>query len=85
MVQLNNQQNVTWLQINNWVPIVFTAVSLAISYGTLLTRLAVIEERLKVIAQQQTEILAKYSNVESRYGQLAIKVNTLETRVENLK
>ena len=75
-----DSQNITWLQVNNIVPIVVSTMALAITYGTLLTRLAVLETKIEIVIQNQEKTLAKFYDVETRYGELALKIERLETK-----
>lgn len=73
-------QNISWLQFNNIVPIVTSAVLIALSFGTLMTRVAVLETKIDTLLAQNEKMLAKYSDVERRYGELSIKVAKIEER-----
>ena len=70
---------ITWLQVNNWFPIVTSSVLVAASFFTLQSKLALIDQRVGFVAESQAEMLTLFKSVESRYGELALKVERLET------
>lgn len=74
-------QNITWWQVNNIVPIVVTFVGMAFSFAMWTSRISVLETKMDLVLEQQKQILAKYSGVETRYGELSLKVKELETIV----
>ncbi len=76
-------QALSWLQVNNWVPIIISAVMITISFTTLITRVAVIETKLDNITlllkgyeERNTRIISDLNDVHQR---LAI-LETLGTR-----
>lgn len=73
--------NITWLTVNNIIPIIASAFMIAATFFSLKQDVAVLTERVNTMIAQQNKILEKYSGLETRYGELAIKVNTLETMV----
>ena len=73
-------KNISWLAFNNIVPIVTSATLVALSFGALMTRVAVLENKVDMLLAQNERILAKYTNIEERYSALAIKVAQLEAR-----
>ena len=76
--KMNN--NLTWNSIQNWIPIVVIALGVAGTFATLDRRLALVEQKLDNLIVLQREQLQKYSDVETRYGSIAIRVSILETR-----
>lgn len=66
-------------EISFWVPIIVSVVTITISYGALMTRVSVLENKMDTMIAGQSIILEKYSSVESRYGILSNKVTRLET------
>lgn len=66
-------------EINFWVPIIISFVTVTLSYGALMTRVSVLENKMDTMIAGQSIILEKYSSVESRYGILSNKVTRLET------
>lgn len=43
------EATVSWWQINNWVPIVASAVMIALSFGAIITRVAVLENKVDTL------------------------------------
>ena len=76
---MKTESPITWLQVNNWVPIIISIVTLSCTFGAVLTRLALIEQKQDTIAQQQKTMIDLFKNTENRYGELALKVKRLET------
>ena len=76
---MKNDKQITWFQVNNIFPIVVSFVSLALSYGVLLARISVLEAKIEIVIANQEKSLAKFHDVETRYGELALKVERLET------
>ena len=79
---MKDNKNITWLQFNNIFHIVVTFISLTISYGVLMTRVSVLETKMDIVIEQQKQVLAKFHDVETRYGELALKVNSLENKIK---
>ena len=75
-----NQDQITWFTINNIVPIIASAVMIASSFFLLQTRIALLEQKMDTLIANQERMLQKYEGLETRYGNLSLKVNTLETR-----
>ena len=71
--------NITWITVNNIVPIVASAIMIAATFFSLKQDVAVLTERVDTLIAQQNKILEKYASLENRYGELSLKVNTLET------
>lgn len=69
---------VSWLEVNNWVPIIVLVVTVSASFFMLQTRLALIEQRVGALADSQKEMIDVFKSVETRYGELSLKVNSLE-------
>jgi hypothetical protein len=70
--------NVKWSSVNNWVPIIVMVVTVAVTFGATLTRLALIEQKVEYIADSQSEMLDIFKDVEHRYGLLALDVERLK-------
>ena len=75
---MNN--NLTWTSIQNWIPIIIISLGVAGTFATLDRRLALVEQKLDNLIALQTQQLQKYSDVETRYGSIAIRVSILETK-----
>lgn len=67
-------------EINFWVPIVVSVVTITLSYGLLLSRVSVLENKVDTLLANQERMLTKYDNVEKRYGELSISVAKLQAR-----
>ncbi len=74
-----SKDTLTWFQVNNILPIIISAVMITTSFLLLQQRIALVEQKLDTIVQQQKEILTAYRGLEGRYGELSLKVNTLES------
>lgn len=74
---MTEKQN--WLAISNWVPIITSTIMIALAFGGILTRLAVIDERLDTLSKDQTVMIELFKNVEQRYGIMALDVKELQT------
>lgn len=61
------------------VSTVLTTVSVASIYFALTNRLSLMEQKQNEIAEKLDTLIEKYASVESRYGTMALKVNSLET------
>lgn len=72
---------VTWWQVNNIIPIVVSVVAMTVTYGVLMARVAVLENKVDTLIAQNTSILNKFVSVENRYGELAIKVAKIEEKI----
>lgn len=75
---MSEDRNITWLQVNNWVPIISSTIMIALAFGAILTRLAVIEERLGELSKDQTVMIDLFKSVETRYGEVALDVKELQ-------
>ncbi len=77
-----NKQTITWLTVNNLVPLITSAVMITLSFTALNTRLSVIESKMDAVLanqEKQEKIQAgKFYDIETRYGNLSIKVAQLE-------
>ena len=78
-----SEKAITWPQLSNWMPLIMSAVSIALTFATLDRRLALVEQKLDNLISISQDMSGKYSNVEEKYGNLSIRVNTLETRLNN--
>jgi hypothetical protein len=78
---MKDNNTISWFQFNNIFPIVISFVGIAFSFAAWTSRVSVLETKMDIVIQQQKEILAKYSGVETRYGELSLKVQELQTKV----
>ena len=72
-------KTIEWSELKNWWPIMAGIVAIVLTYGILLTRVTVLESKVDLLLASQEKLLQKYSNVETRYGDLTLKVRNLET------
>lgn len=70
---------VSWAGVSNWIPIIVSAVTVAMAFGAMNTRLSLIEQKVEQIADQQMVMIELFKSVETRYGAIALKVERLET------
>lgn len=78
-----SEKAITWPQLSNWMPLIVSAVSIALTFATLDRRLALVEQKLDNLISISQDMSGKYSNVEEKYSSLSIRINTLETRFNN--
>lgn len=76
------KNSVTWWEVKTFVPIITSAIIIALSYAALGTKVTVLETKMDTMIEQNKQILATYSGVETRYGQMAVKVAQLEERIK---
>ncbi len=79
-----SEKFISFLSLNNWIPLIAMAVSIALTFGATITRIALLEQKLDTIQIQQTEIIALLKDNQNENEQLSLKVNTLETLI-NIK
>ena len=72
---------ITWLQINNWVPIITSAILIALSWSSLNTQIALLNQKQEVMVSIQKEMLANQKlylqDLNAIHGRL-VKLETLE-------
>lgn len=74
-------KTITWVQVSHWMPLMVSAVSIALTFATLDRRLALVEQKIDTLITATTEMSKKYSSVEERYGSLSLRINTIETKL----
>jgi|GEM_PF-5059998 len=79
-----SEKFISFLSLNNWIPLIAMAVSIALTFGATITRIALLEQKLDTIQTQQTEIITLLKDNQNENKQLSLKVNTLETLI-NIK
>lgn len=75
-------KSINWTEIKNWWPILMLTISVVLTFSALDKRLTVLETKLDTLIATENEVSKKYSDVETRYGSLAIRVNILETKID---
>jgi hypothetical protein len=80
------KQQITWSQLSNLFPHLVTfvgmLVTIVISYAGLNTRITVLENKMDILIANQDKLLTKYSDVEARYGEIAIRVSVIESKIK---
>ena len=76
---MTKKDTVTWIQVNNWVPIIVSVVSVTIAFLNLKNEVALVRQELAHVSKQQSVMIDLFVSVEQRYGELALKVERLET------
>lgn len=71
--------NQAWLVVQIAISIFSALSSGFFVYFNLEKRLTIVENKIDLIAEMQKEITQKYASVEDRYGNMALRLNTLET------
>ena len=76
-------------EISFWVPIVTSAVMLALSYGVLLTRIALLEQKMDTLISQNQQFIQQVKDRElaedARYKEVLSRVGTNSTRITALE
>lgn len=75
----NNSKPVIWLTFNNIFPIITSLVLMTLAFAALKSDVALLNQKVDMVLARQEEILKKYANVETRYGELALKIQAIET------
>lgn len=74
----------SWFQINNWVPIITSAVIIALSWGALNSKVDLINQKLDTYIANQDKIIQQLANgreINAKdIAQLKIDVNTLKVQ-----
>ena len=78
------QQFINKPEISFWTPIIFTAVSITISFMALSGQVALQNQKLDQVIANQVQILDKYENVQVRLGTAERQISVLQT-MENIK
>lgn len=76
---MKNNKPITWLTFNNISPIITSLVIMTLAFAKLQSDIALLNQKVDTVIARQEEILKKYASVETRYGELALKVQTIET------
>jgi hypothetical protein len=79
MKQCND--NLTWFQINNWIPLITTIVLVCGSFMLLRSDVSLLNEKVSVLLKGQETLIAKYEGVQKRLGACELSINTLETKM----
>ncbi len=78
----NGEKYISWFTFNNMFPIVVSVVGLTITYGVLLSRLAIIETKLDHLSallksheEQQIRVINAVNDLEHRMAVAETKIN----------
>lgn len=66
-------------EISFWMPIIFTAVSITISFMALSSKVELLTQKMETVIANQEQILNKYENVQVRLGTAENKITYLDT------
>jgi len=70
----------SWIQINNWIPIITSAILIALSWSSLNTQIALLNQRQEEMVSIQKEMLANQKlylqDLNAIHGRL-VKLETL--------
>lgn len=76
-------------EISFWVPIITSIVLVALAFGAVLTRIALVEQKQDTIISQNAELLKTFKEEkvadDLRYTNLATRVGTNSTRLTALE
>ena len=76
------QDTITWLQVNNIVPLFITAIAIASFYFSLQGDIRVINNKLDNIAMKQDKLNSQAEDQRQYINSLSLKVNTLENKIK---
>lgn len=80
-----DEKQITWFQVNNIVPLIGSAVMIALSWAALNTRIALIEQKLdQVIALQEKSTEARTELVQGQNAN-SLEIDRLKSRVTILE
>ena len=75
-------------EISFWVPILVSVITISLSYGVLMSRVAVLENKVDTLSVEfhnlSVSLTERYNSEETRYGQLSIRITRIET-LEGIK
>ena len=79
------QSPITWLQVNNLIPVITSVILIAISWANLSSRVELLNQKMDLILANQNQVIneltSSYKSLETRYGQHALEIKELQTRV----
>jgi len=79
---MKENKPITWITFNNIFPIITSLVIMTLAFAKLQLDIALLNQKVDTVLVQQDKLIAKYADVEKRYGELALKVQTIETEHE---
>lgn len=75
-------KNVSWFQVNNWVPIIVSIVMMTISFGALLTRIALVEQRLVDLIDLNKTSISEYKVIQAKISEHETRISLIENRLK---
>ena len=73
---------ITWLQVNNLIPIVTSFIIMALSWSSLSSKIDLLNQKVDFLVQAQKDLVESRRGIETRYGELSLKVKELETIIK---
>ena len=71
----------SWYEINNWIPIITTAILICGSFMLLKSDMRVANRNIELLLAGQTQLIEKYEGVQKRLGECELSISTLQTRM----
>ena len=72
----------SWFEINNWVPIIGSAILVASSFFALSTKMALIAQRQDILIDEVKGMNQSYANIMTKLGNHENRLSVLETKVK---
>jgi hypothetical protein len=66
-------------EINFWIPIIFTVVSITMSFMVLTNKVELLTQKMETIIANQDKLLGKYENVQVRLGTAERDISMLQS------
>lgn len=80
MTKNNNNEWVSWASVNNTVPIIVSIVSMVVTFGMLMTRVAVLETKMDTIISLQRDLLEKNKELTKADEMTLVRLERIETQ-----
>jgi len=72
---------ITWLQINNLIPVITSAIIITLSWASLSVQIELLNQKVDSLISNQKQLVQSRKDLENRYGELSLKVKGLETTI----
>lgn len=72
---------ITWFTVNNILPLIFTAVTITVSFMALSGKLDLLTQRVDLLIENQKTIISEYKGVQVRLGTLELDHEKFETEL----
>lgn len=80
---MKKEDFISWASVNNWIPLIAMAISLALTFGATITRIALLEQKLDALQDSNNKIIATLETYMEKSQEdrksLSLRLNTLET------